>query len=227
MFLLRRVSTVILLFIIALEFLILAASLNIFQVKYVVSQGLNTPLLYQQGNKNIFRFDTTTLAGAIEKENPQIKNVIVRKKLPDTLILYAEERKPLFIATDRSKFTYFIADSEGVVFAQVNNSALPVLQTERISLKVGVKLDRRRETTAVKYIAAIDTNGLELKEIIVGEKGLHLGVDSVHVVVNADEYNKEKLKALQILLKRFTIEGRKPREIDLRFEKPVVKFNNE
>lgn len=35
---------------------------------------------------------------------------------------------------------------------------------------------------------------------------------------------REKIASLQLMLQRFKIEGRLPKSIDLRFEKPVVKF---
>lgn len=222
---LRRVSSLLLISVILLEFVILAKMLDFFQIKYITTPHFFSPLLYEQGGKNLLRFDAVALAKALEQENPKIRNVVVQKKLPSTLVVRFESREPVLVAADRDQQTHFLVDKTGVVFEITKKTnQYPLLITRRVSLKEGVILADPGEKTAITMVKLIEETNLELERVTIEAEKMLAVIDSIEIVLRTTEVDPNKLKALQFLVKRFTIEGKKPKKIDLRFEKPIVKF---
>lgn len=225
MFILRRISIFALLIFLFLELIILVITLDFFQVKKIVTPSYFSPLLYEQGGKNLLRFDVVAFTKEIKEDNPKIKNVTLKKKFPSTFILQFEIREPLFKAADRDQQALFLVDETGVVFATAReNMYFPLVVTGRISLKEGIILDDPAEKTALEIVNLIQETDLKLDKLIIEEKQILAMFDSIEVVFKTEDVDSEKLKALQFLVKRFTIEGKKPKKIDLRFDKPIVKF---
>lgn len=225
MAILRKISILWLVLIILFEVLVLVYILDYFQIKYITTPHFFSPLLYEQGGKNLLRFDAEALATKIGEGNPKIKNVTVQKKIPSTLVVQFETRKPFLLATDRYQHARFLVDDTGVVFATAKDSMrFPLVITGRISLKEGVVLVDPTEKTALKIVEIVEETNLELDRLMIKENQILLEIDSIEVILGTDNVNLIKVKALQFLVKRFTIEGKKPNKIDLRFEKPIVTF---
>ena len=219
---LRRISFGIISLILLAEFLIIVGMLNIFGIKHIVTGSYYSPLFLNQGGKNIFNFNTDILEEKIQTENPKIKNVTINKQIPNTLFLDYENRSPFIIVTDRLEENFFYADKNGVIYDTADNSNYPLLKTERISLKTGVDLNRQEEKLSLKLINALLSTNIDPKKISIVDEIIIINTDSTEIISGSDINSIDKVEALQLLLKRYTIEGKIPQKIDLRFDKPVV-----
>ena len=59
---------------------------------------------------------------------------------------------------------------------------------------------------------------------IIGEKDLEASISGGTKVLLKTEKIAQQVSSLQLMLSRFKIEGRIPKKIDLRFDKPIVVF---
>lgn len=59
---------------------------------------------------------------------------------------------------------------------------------------------------------------------IIGEKELEASISGGTKILLKTEKIAQQVSSLQLMLSRFKIEGRIPKKIDLRFEKPIVVF---
>jgi hypothetical protein len=210
-----------------IEIGVLLSFSEVFQISKIESSNYYSPLFLKLGGKNLLKFDEVSFARELENEDPTIKKVIVKKMVPNTLVILFEKRRPLFVVTDREEADFFFADEEGKVFAKIGNSEsfnLPILKTERISLKEGVILDNSNEKAAVSLFINANKLSLDFKELAVNGERLVMSKNEAKIIFDSGNFDNLKLEALQLLLKRFTIEGKKPKEINLRFDKPIIKF---
>jgi cell division septal protein FtsQ len=74
-------------------------------------------------NKNILFIQTPYVEQQILAEIPQIRDVYIARKLPDTLKITVQEKTPLLLLLSNTRF-YFI-DAEGVVYEEAGLDTLP------------------------------------------------------------------------------------------------------
>lgn len=183
--------------------------------------------------KNIFFVDLAEFKNGIEKTRPEFKNIVIRRLLPDKLILEAELRKSVAqIRSDR----YYLVDAEGVVLPDVKNFPAPDLpiivgiggnlakvQSYEFSDFEKDKLDKVlgfiREIGSVEGLL-----GHKLKMLDITDPGnLSFYFEDMNVEIkigNADFYNR--LKILSTLLEQLGPDSARFKYIDLRFEDPIV-----
>lgn len=82
------------------------------------------------------------------------------------------------------------------------------------------------ESWQEQFVNKLLENGIELVErpIFNGEKIEASVSGGTKIIFGPDKDESVQISSLQLLLTRFRIEGRKPTIIDLRFDKPVVRF---
>lgn len=78
-----------------------------------------------------------------------------------------------------------------------------------------------------KFKEKLRQYGFEVKEAIFGEDHVQITLgDKTIIFFSLKRDLTSQVASLQFVLSRNKIEGRKPSIIDLRFEKPVLKFSN-
>lgn len=82
------------------------------------------------------------------------------------------------------------------------------------------------ESWQEQFVNKLLENGIELVErpIFNGEKIEASVSGGTKIFFGPDKDESAQISSLQLLLTRFRIEGRKPIIIDLRFDKPVIRF---
>lgn len=94
-----------------------------------------------------------------------------------------------------------------------------LFQSEKI-LKPMTGISSEREL--VEEFSKTDVRVISLS--IIGEKELEASISGGTKVLLKTEKIAQQVSSLQVMLSRFKIEGRIPKKIDLRFEKPIVVF---
>lgn len=228
MYLRRHAQNFQLIIILFFEIVFLILRSNIFGVKTIVTDGYNSQVFYHQGGKNLLILKTEKLEKELLEENPQLSSVVIKKKFPDRLIINTKKRQPLFYITDRQEKKSMFSDGEGVVFEEaIPNLGFPVIVVDRINVKIGVRLNKPEEKTAFDILKLTKEKGLNCSRVEIKGKIVYAYINFIKIVFNSEHDISSDIEALQFMLKRFTIEGNMPGEIDLRFGKPVLKGREE
>ena len=128
---------------------------------------------------------------------------------------------------DKDEIQFFSADERGVVIEEATGQDKLLIVTGKASLKKGSKMDSESERAALILVDKVAKYPAleELKKVIIQDDKLLMVFERNFVVIlpiveDLDSY----LQSLQILLDRFTIEGKLPQEIDMRYTRAVVKM---
>jgi len=170
--------------------------------------------------QNIFQLNERTLAEKIKDTDLKINQVMVQKKIPGKILVDITSRQALAVIPGVGKF--FLIDKDGLVFEEKKEAAgLPILNLDLQNIKLGSRIDDRYKG----IFLILEKLGKEVSTVSQTEEEIKLELtDGSLIVLPVDEQLESKLYALQTLLNRFKIEGKRPRKIDLRFEKPIVTF---
>ncbi len=118
----------------------------------------------------------------------------------------------------------FLTDNEGVIFAKKEVSGIPRIYFEGISLSVGKKLEEEVIKNALKILERIKIFGVEIKEAKIYSQNTLLVNGVPKMIFSLDPNLDLQLAALQLLLEQAKISEERMEFIDLRFEKPIVKY---
>lgn len=182
---------------------------------------------------NIFFVDLNNLKQRIETDHPEYKDVVVRRLLPNKLVVEANLRKA--IAQIRSDRYYFV-DREGVLLPDVKNFPDPDLP---IIIGIGVNLARVQASRfsdfekgkldkalyLIKEKQAIDKlKERRLKIVDITDPGnLTFSFEGSNVEIkigNSDFRNR--LRVLTTVLDQLGADTEEFNYIDLRFEDPII-----
>lgn len=170
----------------------------------------------------IFLVDKKKLAKEIKNEDLKIASVMINRNFPDQITIEIKKRQGLAVIGQNNSF--LIIDKDGVVFDQANDpQKLPILDLSLQNLKIGSRI----EGDKMGILGVVDgLKGMEeVRKAVAAEGEFRLELGSGTLIFFPKNGNfEQKIQALQTILTRFKIEGRRAAKIDLRFEKPVVSF---
>ena len=136
------------------------------------------------------------------------------------MVLEIKERRPLVVIPKDN--SYFFIDKEGIVFSlEPNHDNLPFLEIDLQNLKIGSRIEMGK-TKIPQILAALKQEAI--RQIIVLDDQVQLETGQECLIILPMEASFNKIEALQMILNRFKIEGKRLTKIDLRFEKPVISF---
>lgn len=182
--------------------------------------------------KSIFFLDLAQLEKELPKKFPQIKKISFQKKLPDQLLIRVEERKPVAVLRTGAPASpsgrhYFLVDKEGVVFAKsATFSGVPLLfLPEEETPSLGKEIGKGRVNSACKIISLLGEKGIEAEKVFLKEGEIEIILqEKIKIIFPGQNDFSFKVASLQSILSSLKMEGKIPKEIDLRFERPVVRF---
>jgi len=176
--------------------------------------------------RSIFFLDTGKVEQEIKDSFLTVSAVSIKKEIPDRLLIRVSVRRPLAVIADKNKVR-FLVDQEGLLFRQAAGEDLPVIElSEDFEGAVGVKLaiDERGIASYLQTLDLVSEKGLKTKAIYLRSETIELRLTKTTVWLSADREIAEQLELLTEILKRLKLQGRTPKSVDLRFERPVVKL---
>lgn len=184
-----------------------------------------TQILQKIKGHNILKVNIKEIAERIKK-HPWIKDVSVRRELPDTIFIDVSERTPAVYLNNKGKL--YLTDEEGVIIDNKRESllALPVVYGINLSgMAVGKKIPVEGLRSAIevkKEIASIpwidlSSAGIEVEE----RKQIVLHLKGFRIRLGHDGY-KEKLERFYEITKNLQDKGVPYKEVDLRFENQII-----
>jgi len=223
----KILSVVVLLIVISIEIYIVAWLWGFGRVGRIYTNNYINPAFFKFGSFNILGVSKQRLLSEMEEYDPDLVDVKITKKLNGDVYIDVKEHEAKYILLDKEEKHLYAADSRGVVTGETQSQNKLKIVTGKVSLKIGTKMDSISEQAALTLADKLENYStvLDLDKIVIRKDALLLVFrEDVVVILPITEETDSYLQSLQILLERFTIEGRLPQEIDLRYSRPVVKM---
>jgi cell division septal protein FtsQ len=181
---------------------------------------------------------------AITDRYPFVKGIKIIKKFPPELQFNLFTREPLAAIVKQLQFSqseasasadqswltgneYFLVDEEGYILRKDNITDLPLILVQELpSESIGQQVGQKAVLKALEIITGLKLNLFEPEVALVNDFNIEFKLkDKVKVIFSAFDSTDSQINPLQFILSRAKIEGRKIRQIDLRFDKPVVIYD--
>lgn len=189
------------------------------------SRFVSDTLLLQQ-HYNLFLVNTETLSLQFAQKNPLLRNVQIEKHYPNRLDIFFETRKAIArIRFPQGEDVYL--DEDAVVLPHGNDvpllpvlhiSSLDLIDNDRVanhSIKKSILIIRKLMEQGMTVDSLTIRDDIQEIEVVIGNEKLVM-LSSIDIEFFSS--------SLQLLLRQFRIEGKQPKEIDFRFNKPIVHF---
>ena len=182
---------------------------------------------------NIFFIDLNKFKDEIEKSHTEFKDIVVRRLLPNKLIVEAELRRAIAqISSDR----YYFVDREGVLLPNVKNfpePGTPIITGIGINLaKIKPynfsRFEKDKIDKALEIIIEMENieelSQIKLKSVDIADPGnisFFMEDASVEIKIGNEDFPK-RLKVLATLIEQVGADINNFKYIDLRFEDPII-----
>ena len=159
--------------------------------------------------------------GVLRSRFLPIGNVAVKRKLPQTVLVQINERKPIAKVCPPGG-REFLVDEEGATFSEVTPETKDL---KKVSLELGLELalGQRLGEDVIFLILLEDPQVRSIKYI--GQEGIEVQAEENLAILFSREKNLEaQARSLQMIVQKYKIEGKELKQVDLRYEQPVVKY---
>jgi cell division septal protein FtsQ len=173
--------------------------------------------------KNIFSFPTESISLQIKNNYPQISKIKIQKSFPSRVDFKLTSRQPQ-VAISGEKF--HLVDFEGVVIEKSETPGeYPLIFLEpEVNLKVGEKFNQKEVLKTIKAIGGLKLRLIEPKMAkIISSSWVDVWLkDDTQLIISLKKEIDSQLDSLQLIYQRAKIEGKKLKQIDVRFDKPII-----
>jgi len=182
---------------------------------------------------NIFFLNLNALKGRIEFLHPEFKDIVIRRLLPNKLIVHGKLRKSVAqIHSDR----YYLVDDEGTILPNAKNfpeAELPIISGIGINLaktpmsdfskfqkdKLGKALELINETLINEELSEYKLKLIDVTDP--GNVSFFLTSANIEIKIGNTDFRK-RLEVLSTVLEQMNSDIDSFRYIDLRFEDPII-----
>lgn len=197
-------------------------------------------LISQFTGRNFLFLSSSKLIHRVQEKHPEFSEVEVKKSFPDSLQIQITYRKPIAAlakevavsdseASSKPEFLldseFYLVDEEGFCLGKKSETNLPViLLTKEPDLTPGQKLEEEIILQALKILKEAALRLLEPKVIrLVSQHQVDMWCrGGIKVLFSLEKDLQAQLDSLQFILNRAKIDGKKLKQVDLRFDKPVI-----
>lgn len=215
-------STISLIIIILLDFF--------FRIKAIKIEGYSGVILGGEllRNKNILLVDVDQFKKKLIELNPIINDLSITKQYPSVLKIYIKKNKAT--AVIKGNIRYLLLSESGRILEKSNQlSNFPVINYYQVInediFKVGDTIDYKDIKSALFYIKILSDLRIVVDRVdIVGFDMVVCKEKDREYVFSVEKDSQNQIYNISEIIKKFKVEGRVYKKIDLRFEKPVVTF---
>ncbi len=163
----------------------------------------------------------TTVVVNLEHKFLPVGEVKITKKYPRTVLVQISERQPITKVCPPGGLE-FLVDKEGVIFSEMTPETKD-LRTVSLELGCELTLGQNLDEDVVFLILLEDPQITSIK--YVGQKGIEAQAEEGLVILFSREKDLEaQARSLQMIVKKYRIEGKGLKLVDLRYDQPVVKY---
>ena len=192
--------------------------------------GVRNDILKQYGNRNIFKIDLKAIASSLEPKYPDAKEILVKRSLPDKLVVDLRFRKPVALLSGGQMYPI---DREGVILVNINSMKLkdfPIIkgidprlagknhkknESKNLLIALGL-LDEIKKTRFLDKFAVrmIDASDIKSLSFVLGDGG--------PIVIMGYEDFRERLRTLKDILRDPRLAIDRVNYIDVRFKDVAI-----
>lgn len=221
--------------------LIQNVDINLSKVNCINSEDLKRGLNLQ--NQNLLFLDSDKFRKDLEKKHYCIKQIDLNKIFPNKVQLNIKGREAfaklivlkntasdsagiLYEATNSSnlKSDNFIIDDEGVVFNKEKNASLLNIFIKDENLMLGKKISQFDIKKITKILRILNELRIFVKSVILSGEDSILIESNPQISMSSKENLDLQLASLQLILTEAKINEESIEFIDLRFDKPIVRY---
>lgn len=226
-----------------------AVEIYINGVGCVSKEDLEPKLTFK--SENILTLKTSSVEKEIKNRHLCIKEVKIDKEFPGKVSVHLAGRQkvatvlpfmPTKESTDSATLTVFIQDAskadylasssasflvdvEGVIFA-ANDGNMDGLKIFSQGVELGVRWDRQLMPRILQVLRGLNEFAVSANEVFLYKDNSFLVKARPLILFNIEKKVDEQLASLQLILEKAKIEGENIEIIDLRFDKPVIRYTN-
>lgn len=171
--------------------------------------------------RRIFYSNRPAVADELEKKFLPVGEVSFINHYPQTVGVVIKERQPVAKVSLPGGLPFLI-DREGVLYSEVVNDVKD-LKSVILDLGFDLSLGQKMESSVISLI--------ELREPVVesikyvSSEGIEVTADPGLVILFSRKKSiSSQIEVLNLMVKRYRIEGQGLKKVDLRFDKPVVVY---
>lgn len=178
--------------------------------------------------ENIFLCQTHNFTQKILEKYWQFEQVKIEKKLPHQIIVSLKTRQPFFNMTMEGK-KWWLLDQQGFVLQEKEKAfaGLPqVFYSLSLQPAVGQKIEQETIQAIVQMLTSLAQEKLiNYQKIMAQENVITLfTTDQLIASFSAQKNMQVQVDSLHFIVRLSKIEGKLPKFLDLRYDKPVVRF---
>lgn len=163
------------------------------------------------------------------KLNPQIKEINVEKKYPNRLIIFIKLQEPLAsISVNQGQF---ILSEDGTILeksSKVKENLPSIKYYQKLNYSfydTGDKVNYKDVLTALHFAQTVKNLGLKVDSVdINGLNVIALNLNSRKIIFTTEKEISLQDYQLRTIIRQFKIEGKEFKLLDLRFDRPILKF---
>lgn len=190
---------------------------------------INSPALLRLKGKSIFSADLLFIHRRLQSQYPEIDQLRIVRKFPDTVYVVARKRDPMAYLSLNNRAA--VLDKEGVVlaFQRLSESKVPAITGVRLAqmpslgskvrfkgLEAAMDIVENYQASprlAAYPIVAVDVNNLSRILLTLG--------NNLQVIIDHEQL-EEKMKKLNFMLAQQNLNFNEIKYIDLRFQEPIL-----
>lgn len=200
-------------------------------IKNIVITGTTNKIigLEELKNLNTFFLNTEESADNIVRKNPAIKSIVIEKKLPNTLIVKVIENKLLASLIVSNGYFYLSEEGRIIFKAKSNLEKIPTITFyQKLNFQqhnAGDHITYKDIQYGLFFIKSLTDLGFKVESLeINGVNMLLFNLKDKKIIFSSDKDKELQLYLLDEIVRQFKIEGKNYKEIDLRYDKPIVRF---
>lgn len=173
--------------------------------------------------QDFLQLDTVSVGTKVSESDFRIRRALVEKVFPNSLTIILEKRKAAISIASANGV--FLVDSEGMVIAFAKTATLPILYGVKSALVVGERVSPEIEASAKIIFLVNRAQGANTAYLEDGSLRVSLPND-ISAQFSLDSDLRARVGALQLILSRIRMDGKLPKTIDLRYSKPILKYED-
>lgn len=178
----------------------------------------------------IFFIDEKEIEKKILKKNPFIKEVKIIKKYPNILIIEIIEDKPIALLSTNGG--YFYINNQGKIIYKtknLNEEKLPLINFyQKFNFKdyyPGRKIDFKEINFSLFILEKMNEYKIKVNTLDIESVGVIVFyLEDKKIFFDVDKNFYSQWSIFEKIFREFKIKGIDYKEIDLRFDKPIVRF---
>ncbi len=180
-------------------------------------------------HSNLILLSTDEMAKTLKKQNPEVKEATVTKIYPRTVVVKISLYKPLAVIDNGDGYLFLSEDGRILSRSSRNSLSLPIIhyyqKLNRYMFVVGDWINFQDMSFALHFIKTMNDLNMIVDQVdINGADMILCKLDNRQIVFTTEKSIQLQDYELEQIVRQFKIDGKAFKSLDLRFEKPVVKF---